>query len=102
MASKETGNSHKKPEGHTRIQTARLGASPTALQLDPKRIIFNYSNHNLTNTETQALLVGLDFNFPIRRINFFKCFPRFEQLYDTLHKLDICNVVTHSVDISKD
>ena len=63
---------------HTRTthdsKLQRLVISPIAVNLNPEKVVFNYSDHILTKTEKEALLLGLDFNLPIRNINYFKYF----------------------------
>ena len=75
----------------------RLGISPTAVNLNLEKLIFNYSDHILTNIEKEALLLGLDFNLPIRSINYFKYFFTFEKLYSTVEDLKLCNTVPNSL-----
>ena len=79
----------------------RLGISPIAVNLEPEKVLFNYSNYTLSNTEKEALLLGLDFNLPIKSINFFKYFFSFEKLYSTFEKLDIHAVLPNATESFK-
>ena len=51
------------------------------------KVIFNFSNVNLTDIEKKALVKGMKFNFPPLRLNFVNYFLEFEKLYNNLSSL---------------
>ena len=55
-----------------------LGISPIRHYLDPKLIIKNLSDRELTPDEIAALMLGLDFGIPPKKLNFSRYFPCFE------------------------
>ena len=75
----------------------KLGISPISVTLDPSKVIYNYSDRVLTNSQKHALLLGLDFNLPIRHINFNKYFFAFEKLIATYSNFDIFNHIPNAV-----
>ena len=56
-----------------------LGISPIRHHLDPKLIIKNLSDRQLTPDEISALMLGLDFGIPPKKLNFSRYFPCFEK-----------------------
>ena len=63
-----------------------LGINNNLSSLDPQKVIFNYSSRTLTDKEQSLLAFGLNFKLPIFRLNYFKYFLAFENLYRTLVK----------------
>ena len=51
------------------------------------KVIFNFSNVQLTDIEKQALVKGLKYNFPPPRLNFINYFLEFERLYNNISSL---------------
>ena len=68
-----------------------LGISSQMHPLDPNKVIFNFSDRVLTDKERNLLTLGLNFNLPIFRLNFFDYFLSFENLYSCLSKFEIYN-----------
>ena len=69
----------------------RLGINNDLRPLDPNKVIFNHSNRILTEKEKFMLSFGLNFKLPIFKINYYKYFYAFENLYHTLSTLPIFN-----------
>ena len=67
----------------------RLGINNDLQPLDPNKVIFNHSNRVLSHKEKFMLSLGLNFKLPIFRINYFKYFYAFENLYYILSKFPI-------------
>ena len=65
-----------------------LGITNDLLPIDPSKVIFNYSNKVLSDREKQLLSLGLDFKLPHFKLNFYKYFLPFEDLYNFLENLD--------------
>ena len=63
-----------------------LGVNNSLNPLDPGKVIFNYSNRLLTPKEEGLLAFGLNFKLPHFKIDYFKYFLAFENLYQVLRK----------------
>ena len=59
--------------------------------LDPSKVIFNYSNYQLSSKESNILALGLNFRLPIFKLNFYNFFLSFEKLYNLLDKCSVYN-----------
>jgi hypothetical protein len=57
-----------------------LGISTSLDGLNPDKVIFNYSNYALSETEKRLLSFGLEFRLPVYKINFYRYFLSFENL----------------------
>ena len=57
--------------------------------IPPDNVIFNFSNVVLTDVEKSALSKGLQFVFPVRRLNFINHFLQFEKLFKNLSSTTI-------------
>ena len=68
-----------------------LGVLNSLKPLDPSRVIFNYSDYQLSSKESNILAFGLNFRLPIFKLNYFNFFLSFEKLYDVLSKCSIYN-----------
>lgn len=69
-----------------------LGITNELLPIDPDKVIFNYSDKVLSDREKQLLALGLDFKLPYFKLNFYKYFLPFEELYHTLQNLNSVDV----------
>src|SRR5215469_2494160 len=65
---------------------AKNGLSGTS-QLNPDKVIFNYSNRTLTKKEKLILSLGLKFRLPTFKLDYYKYFLDFEYLAFSLNKL---------------
>ena len=67
---------------------SNLGVNNSLKPLDPNKVIFNYSSRLLTPKEESLLAFGLNFKLPHFKIDYFKYFLAFENLYQVLRKQD--------------
>ena len=65
-----------------------LGVNNSLKSLEPSKVIFNYSSRLLTPKEESLLAFGLNFKLPNFKIDYFKYFLAFENLYQLLKKHD--------------
>ena len=66
-----------------------LGLRTAREELDPNKLIFNYSRKILSTKEINALANGLKFGLPPKKINYHKFFLSFEKLFIDLKNCDI-------------
>jgi hypothetical protein len=65
-----------------------LGISNELKPVDPNQVIFNFSSRKLNDREQFILALGLDFNIPSFKLNYYKYFLKFEKLMNMLSKHD--------------
>ena len=68
-----------------------LGITNNLNSLDPNKVIYNFSKRKLTSKEQALLAFGLNFKLPNFKINFFKYFTAFENLYKLLTRFSVYN-----------
>ena len=66
-----------------------LGITNNLDSLDPSKVIFNFSRKKLTLKEESLLAFGLNFKLPCFKIDFYKYFTSFENLYNVISRFDI-------------
>ena len=81
---KSTTNSILKVKQTHEKKLKNLGIRNNISPLDPCKVIFNYCNRTLSNKEQSLLAFGLCFKIPIFKLNYFRYFLAFENLYKTL------------------
>jgi len=69
-----------------------LGLTPE-YEVDSSKVIFNYSNRNLSEDETKLLSLGLDFALPCKSPSFADHFLAFERL---CHTVNNCQILDNS------
>ena len=67
----------------------KLGLQTATEELDPQKLIFNFSSKRLSADEINALANGLKFGLPPKKINYHKFFLSFEKLFYELKNNDI-------------
>ena len=75
-------------ETHSR-KLFKLGLQTATEELDPQKLIFNFSSKRLSADEINALANGLKFGLPPKKINYHKFFLSFEKLFYELKNNDI-------------
>ena len=73
---------------HSR-KLSSLGGRLNLQSCDPHKVIFNFSNKELSSREKFLLSFGLHFNLPVFKPSFFKHFLSIENLIHLISKLDI-------------
>ena len=58
------------------------------LRQDPEKVIFNYSDISLSDTEKSLLVKGLKFFIPPTKFIYADYFVNFELFYRNIHNLD--------------
>ncbi|XP_070000289.1 uncharacterized protein [Penaeus vannamei] len=75
-----------------RQKTKQL-ALESEYEVDSSKVIFNYSNRNLSEDETKLLSLGLDFALPCKSPSFADNFLAFERL---CHTVNNCQILDNS------
>jgi hypothetical protein len=74
-----------------------IGANSSLDPVNPDKVIFNYSDYLLNETEKRLLAFGLEFRLPVYKINFYRYFLAFENLMYKLKWLPHSNVTNFSI-----
>ena len=68
---------------------------------DPDNVIFNYSSHQLTDTEKNLLACGLNFSVPPRKLRFCDFLIPFEKLFRPIKNEDVSQTSRMDTDFIK-
>ena len=63
----------------------QLGICPIRHHLNPELVIRNLSDRILNRGEIDVLMLGLDFELPVEKLNFFSYYLCFEKMAKRLH-----------------
>ena len=71
-----------------------IGVHHDLYPCDPSAVVHNYSNVILSSRLRTLLAFGLEFGLPVYKLNYFRYFLKFEELYNNLTKKRLSLILT--------